>query len=138
MTQQFRPIQALMRMGFALALGTLMLGMIGLLLAWLGPSESTSLPLLLLAPGVAMLVVAAAFTVYSLRESPQAWRDSYRSCARIASGAAVLAAVATLALAVAFALSGSAFQVLLVALISFEGPVALWIAGRRLRSIAAR
>ena len=138
MTQQFRPIQALMRMGFALALGTLMLGTIGVLLAWLGPAGSASLPLLLLAPGIAMLIVAAVFTAYSLRENPEDWRDSYRSCARIASAVAIIAGVLTIGVAVALAVSGPLFQVILVALIALEGPAALWFASRRLRSIASR
>lgn len=136
MAQQFRPLQALARMGFALALGALMFGIIGALLTWLTPNEATSIPLLLLAPGVALLIAGAALTVFAFRATPETWQAAYRSCARLSFVLAALAALAIVVLALVFARGASVFQLILVALIGLEGPLVLALVGRRLRSIS--
>lgn len=133
----FRPMQALMRLGSALALGALALGVIGALLAWMSTGADAALPLVLLAPGLALLGPAGAFAALALRSRPENWPETYRSCSRIALGAAGVATLAAILAGFALGLrAASVAQAILVVLLGLEGPLALWLSARRLRSLA--
>lgn len=127
--------QALARMAFALSIGALMLGFIAVLLSWIAPDEnSKGVPLLLLAPGAILLVTAVLLIVKAFRSDPNTWEQTYRSCAKTLKIIAVIAFVLIAALVIVFMVKhNSALQLILVALIGVQSPVALLATSRHMK-----
>lgn len=126
--------QALARMAFVLSIGALMLGFIAVLLSWIAPDESSKgVPLLLLAPGVILLVAAVLLIVKAFRSDPNVWEQTYRSCAKALKIIAVIAFVVIAVLVIVFIVKhSSALQLILVALIGVQAPVALLATSRHM------
>ncbi|MBR5950555.1 MAG: hypothetical protein IKZ87_03880 [Actinomycetaceae bacterium] len=130
-------IQALARMAIALSLGALMIGFIAVLLSWIAPDESAkSVPLLLLAPGLALLIAGIALIVRALRTQPDTWQETYRGCAKFLQ---VLAIITCIAIVVLFALTiifwknTNFSQLFLVALIGLQAPLVLLTTARHMQ-----
>ena len=133
MDEVVRRIQALARMAFVLAIGALMLGFIAFLLSWIAPNkDAKGVPMLLLAPGVALLIAGILLLVKALRSEAGEWPDTYRRCATVLRAIALVTLVAIVILAVVFAGSANIWQLILVALIGLQAPVALLATARHM------
>ena len=135
MEEAVKRIQALTRMAFVLSLGALMLGFIAFLLSWIAPNEDAKgVPLLLLAPGVALLIAGVFLLVKALRTQADSWQDIYRACITPVRVIALVAFVVIVGLVVVFVVKGSSvLQLILVALIAVQAPLALLAITRHMK-----
>ena len=134
MDEIVKRIQALARMAFVLSIGALMLGFIAFLLSWIAPSEDgKGVPLLLLAPGIALLLAGIILLVKALRSPADKWQDTYRTCVKVLGVIAVIAVAAIVLIAVIVAERSNIWQLILVALIGLQGPLALLATSRHMK-----
>lgn len=135
MDEVVKRIQALARMAFVLSIGALMLGFIAFLLSWIAPNDGAKgVPLLLLAPGIALLIAGIFLIVKALRTHPDAWQETYCSCATIVRWIALATFLMIAVLVVMFIIQGSsALQLILVALIAVQAPLALLATSRHMK-----
>ena len=122
-------------MAFVLSIGALMLGFIAVLLSWITPDEGAKgVPLLLLAPGVALLIAGIFLLVKALRAQGDSWQDIYRSCLMPMQVIALVTFIVIVGLVVIFIIKGSsALQLILVALIAVQAPLALLAITRHMK-----
>lgn len=139
MDEVVKRIQALARMAFVLSIGALMLGFIAFLLSWIAPNEGAKgVPLLLLAPGAALLAAGIFLLVKALRSQPDIWQETYRSCTTVLRWIALVTFLVVAVLVVVFIfLGGSALQLILVALIAVQAPLALLATSRHMTRACA-
>lgn len=135
MEETVKRIQTLARMAFVLSIGALMLGFIAVLLSWIAPNEDAKgVPLLLLAPGIALLIAGIFLLVKALRAQGDSWQDIYRSCITPMRVIALVTFLAVAVLVVVFIVQGSsALQLVLVALIAVQAPLALLATSRQMK-----
>lgn len=125
-------LQRLAQAAIALAFGAILMGIVGLLAAWLGHGSSTHVALILIVPGGLMVLVAAYMLALALRVDPDDWRPAYKKIVRMLEIAATVAFLATVVTAVIVRADGPAPQILLIALVGIQGPFAMYLLTRQL------
>ncbi len=119
-------LQRMAQSAIILAFGAVIMGSVGILAAWLGDGTATHIALILIFPGGLMVLVAAYMILLALRTDLDDWRLAYtRSIFALKMGA-VLAILATVITAVIVRTDGSLPQILLIALVGIQGPIAMF------------
>lgn len=130
-------VQRLAQVGIVAALGAMLLGLVGVVLAWMGaPAVSAAI---LVAPGALLLVAAAYAVLESVRRPPAEWPSSYRRVATIFTWTAGIAAAAVIIatiLALTHGTGASTAQTILIALLGMQGSVGLILLARYLAARA--
>lgn len=125
-------LQRLAQAGIALALGAIMMGVVGLIAAWIGDGGSSHIALILIGPGGLMVAAAAYMMIGAIRTEPDAWQPCYQRSVYVLQTAALLAFVATIATAVFVHGDAPAPQILLIAFVGLQGPIAMYLVTRQL------
>ncbi|WP_182049508.1 hypothetical protein [Changpingibacter yushuensis] len=132
-------MQRLARMGIAMALGALALGVLGTLMVWMdGTGTFSGLAIILLVPGVLLLVSAGYLIFCALRSDPRTWVPTYTRVSQVLTLTAIVSGVAVIVAAILINGDASALQTVLVAIVGLQGPIATYMISTHVAEIASK
>ncbi len=115
-------VQRLAQTGIVLAFGAILMGVVGLMMSWMGSDDNARLPLMLVLPG-GLMVVAAAYLFYlTLRARPESWQKLYRASSGILKVCATVSFASVPIMGFLIHSDEPLIQTLLVAAVGLQGP----------------
>ncbi len=131
-------VQRLAQTGIVLAFGAILLGLVGLMMSWMGSEATTRLPLMLVLPGGFMVVAATYLFVVAMRATPELWRGLYRTSARLLRVCAGISFASGPIVGILIHSIEPLIQMLLVAAVGLQSPLVLFLFARMLEKSADR
>ena len=131
-------VQHLAQTGIVLAFGAILMGMVGLMMSWIGSDGTARLPLILVVPG-GLMVAAAAYLLYlAMRARPESWQKLYRTSSRLLKACAAVSCASVPVVGFLVHSSAPIIQTLLVAAVGLQSPLVMFLLARMLRKSADR
>ncbi len=131
-------VQRLAPTGIVLAFGAILMGMVGLMMSWMGSDGTARLPLMLVLPG-GLIVAAAAYLLYlAMRARPESWQKLYRVSARLLNMFAMVSFISVVVVGFLVHSSAPIIQTLLVAAVGLQSPLVMVLLARMLGKSADR
>jgi hypothetical protein len=126
-------IRRLVRIGVYVAIGALVLGLVGVALAHSGAGVTSAA--ILISPGFVLLASSVWIIITALRTPPKFWKSAYARSAMVLQWGAALGAFLTIGAAVTLGTQSapaSTLQIVLITAVGLQGPLAMALLARSL------
>ena len=131
-------VQRLAQTGIVLAFGAILMGMVGLMMSWMGSEATTRLPLMLVIPGGLMVAAAAYLFFVAMRATPELWRSLYQTSSRLLKACAAISLVSVPIVGIPIHSHEPLIQAILVAAVGFQSPLVMFLLARMLEKSTTR
>ncbi|MFT3943663.1 MAG: hypothetical protein QM705_07550 [Ancrocorticia sp.] len=125
-------VQRLAQIGIVLTFGAIVMGVVGLMMSWMGSDDTARLPLILVLPGGLMVASATYLFYLAMRAQPESWQKVYHVSARLLNALAIAAFASVPVVAFLIHSGEPLIQTLLVAAVGCQGPALMYFLSRLL------